>query len=192
MQNMKKKPLMLGTLAVAMLVTSGCTKTGASNESPTTGVVDSTSVTQQLQNAKEMATNAWQETKEATTNAMASVKEGATNAWADMKESLQSITGYTYDQKDAFVASASADVDALDQKIKELSDKVANASDSVKTNEQAKLEELNANRADLGKKLDDVKNSTEAGWNDAKTGFKNSYDDVKNSLKQAWHELTTN
>ena len=51
------------------------------------------SVTQELQNAKEVATNAWQETKEATTN-----------AWADIKESLQSITGYSYDQKDAFVA----------------------------------------------------------------------------------------
>ncbi len=76
--------------------------------------------------------------------------------------------------------------------MKELSDKVANASDSVKTNEQAKLEQLNAQRADLGKKLDDVKNSTEAGWNDAKAGFKNSYDQVKNSLKEAWQGLTAN
>jgi chromosome segregation ATPase len=179
-QNMRKQPLMLGTLAVAMLVTSGCTKSGTSDESSATGETNSMSVTQELQNAKEVATNAWQETKEATTN-----------AWADIKESLQSITGYSYDQKDAFVTHASTDVDALDEKMKELSDKVANASDSVKTNEQAKLEELNAQRADLGKKLDDVKNSTEAGWNDAKAGFKNSYNQVKNSLKEAWQGLTT-
>ncbi len=48
------------------------------------------------------------------------------------------------------------------------------------------------NVLDLGKKLDDVKNSTEAGWNDAKAGFKNSYDDVKNSLKEAWQDLMAN
>jgi hypothetical protein len=109
---MKKKPLMLGILAVAMLVAPGCTKNGTPDESSATGDTNSMSVTQQLQNAKEVATNAWQETKEATTN-----------GWADLKESLQSIIGYSYDQKDAFVASASADVDALDQKMKELSDK---------------------------------------------------------------------
>jgi chromosome segregation ATPase len=189
---MKNKPLMLGALAAAMLVTSGCTKTGTSDESAATGETNSMSVTQQVQNSQETTSNAWQETKDVTTNAMANVKEAITNAWVEIKESLQSITGYPYDQKDAFVASASADVDALDQKTKELSDKVANASDSVKTNEQAKLEELNAQRADLGQKLDTVKNATEAGWNDAKAGFKNSYDQVKNSLKEAWQGVTEN
>ena len=187
---MKKKPLMLGTLAVAMLVTSGCTKGGTSEESPATGDANSLSVTQQLQNAKDVVTNTWQKTKDITTNVVASVKEETTNAWANIKESLQSITGYTYDKKDDFVASASADVDALDQKIKELSDKVANAGDSVKASAQAKLQDLNAKRAVLGQKLDDVKNSTEANWNDVKTGFKSAYDDVKDSLKQTWQSLT--
>lgn len=189
---MKKKPLILGTLAVAMLVTAGCTKTETSNEYPATGDANSLSVTQQLQNVKEVVTNAWQKTKEVTTNVVASVKEDTTNAWANIKESLQAITGYTYDKKDAFVASASADVDAVDQKITELSDKVANASDSVKASAQAQLQDLNAKRAVLGQKLDDVKNSTEANWNDAKTGFKSSYEDVKDSLKQTWRSLTGN
>jgi hypothetical protein len=39
--------------------------------------------------------------------------------------------------------------------------------------------------ATLGQKLDEVKNATEANWNDAKAGFKDSYDDLKSSLKQA-------
>jgi vacuolar-type H+-ATPase subunit I/STV1 len=184
---MKKKPLILGTLAVAMLVSAGCNKADMPDSSSTTSDTNS-----MPENVKEIATNAWQKTKEVTTNVVTSVEKGTTNAWADIKESLQSATDYTYDKKDAFVASASADADALDQKIKDLSDKVANASDSVKTSAQAKLQDLNAKRADLGKKLDDVKNSTEANWNDVKTGFKNSYNDVKDSLKQAWQSLTTN
>jgi hypothetical protein len=184
---MKNKPLILGTLAVAMLVSVGCKKSDVADEYPATGDTNSMS-----ENAKDMATNAWQKTKEVTTNVMANVKEVTTNAWASVKESLQSATDYTYDKKDAFVADASADVAAVDQKIKELSDKAAGASDSVKASAQAKLQDLNAKRAVLGQKLDDVKNATEANWNDAKAGFKSSYDDVKDSLKQTWQDMTGN
>ena len=175
-QIMKNKPLILGTIAVAMLVSAGCKKNDMSDGYPTTSDTNSVS-----ENAKEMATNAWQKTIEVTTN-----------AWANIKESLQSATDYTYNKKDAFVAGASADVDAVDQNIKELSDKAAIAGDSVKASAQAKLQDLNAKRAVLGQKLDDVKNSTEANWNDVKAGFKSSYDDMKDSLKQAWQSLTGN
>ena len=184
---MKNKPLILGTLAVAILVSAGCKKTDISDANTATGDNNSMS-----DNAKEIATNAWQKTKEVTTNVLASVKEGTTNAWASLKESLQSATDYTYDKKDAFVAGASADLAAMDRKIAELSDKAANASDSVKASVQAKLQDLNARRVTLGKKLDDVKSSTEANWNDVKAGFKSSYDDVKESLKQTWQSLTGN
>lgn len=183
---MKNKPLILGALTVAILVSAGCQKTETS-DATTPG--DNNSMSEQV---KDVATNAWQKTKEVTTNVLANVKEGTTNAWANLKESLQSAMGYSYDKKDEFVAGASADVAALDQKIKELSDKAAGASDSVKASAQAELQDLNAKRAALGKKLDDVKNATEANWNDAKAGFKSSYDDAKASLKQAWHDLTGN
>jgi chromosome segregation ATPase len=174
---MKNKTLILVALAVAT-VASGCKQ---SNENSTASDNNSLSVTQQLQNAKEMTTNAWAHTKEATTQ-----------AWANVTESAQSAADYTYDKKDAFVAVASTNLDALDQKIKELSDKAANASDSVKAGAQAKIQELRDKRAALDKKMDAVKNATEADWNDVKTAFQNSYDDVKNSLKQTWQWFTDN
>ncbi len=173
---MKNKPLIVGMLAVAILASVGCKKTEMSDASTANG--DTNSISDQV---KEVATNAWQKTKEVTTN-----------AWASMKESLTAVTDYTYDKKDAFVVGASADVDAVDQKIKELSDKAASASDSVKASTQARLQDLSAKRVALGKKLDDVKNATEANWNDMKTGFKDSYEDMKNSLKQAWQDLVGN
>jgi hypothetical protein len=77
----------------------------------------------------------------------------------------------------------------LDQKIGVLSDKVASISDSSKADAQAKLQDLQSQRAALDKKLDDVKNATQADWNDAKTAFENSYNDTKNSLKQTWQWL---
>jgi hypothetical protein len=186
-QAMKNKSLILAVLAIATCVV-GCKQSNTADENSTSSDTNSQPA-QQLQNAKEVATNVLQQTKDATTNAWAKVKEGTTNAWADIKDSMQTTKDYTYDKKDAFVAGASADLDALDQKIKELSDKAANASDSVKADAQTKLQELRDKRAALDKKLDGVKNATEADWNDTKIAFQNSYDDVKNSLKQAWQWL---
>jgi hypothetical protein len=182
---MKTKPLILASFAIVTLVT-GCKQSNPAVESPPAGDTNSLSATQQVQNAKEAGTNAWQNVKDTTTNAWSNLKEGTTNAWADIKDSLKTTKDYTYDKKDAFVADASADLDALDRKIKELSDKAATSSDSVKADAQTKLQELRDKRAVLGQKLDAVKNATAADWNDAKTAFQNSYDDMKNSLKQAW------
>ncbi len=151
----------------------GC-KQSNPEENPAASATNSLS-----QNAKEMATNAWQKTKDVTTN-----------AWVDLKDTMQPVADYTYDKKDEFVAAASADLAALDQRIKELSDKAASASDSVKNEAQTKLQNLREKRAEAGKKLDEVKNAGQADWNELKTGFQTSYDDVKNSLKQTWQWLT--
>ena len=186
---MKNNLQILAALVATMLAT-GCKQSNPADENTPPSDTNSMSVTQQLQNVKEVATNAWQKAKDTTTNAWASVKEGTSNAWADVKESMQPTADYTYDKKDAFVAAAKADLDALDQKIKEFSDKVATASGSVKADAQTKLLELRDKRPVLNQKLDAVKNATEADWNDTKTAFQNSYDDVKNSLKQAWQWLT--
>lgn len=177
---MKNKSLIFATLAATILVT-GCSQSNPSAENSAASDTNSLSVTQQLQNAKEMATNAWEKTKEATTN-----------AWADLTEALQPGTDYSYDKKDAFVAAASADLATLDQKIDGLSEKIANASDSVKADAQTKLQELRNKRVNLDAKLAEVKNSTEATWNDTKTGFQNAYDDTKSYLKQSWQSLTSN
>ena len=186
---MKSKPLILGTLAIAALVI-GCKQSNPTDENSEVGDTNSMAVTQRLQNAQEVGTNAWQETKDAATNAWANVKEETTNAWADAKESAQSTADYTYDKKDEFVAKASADLDVMDQKIKELSDKAATASDSVKNEAQAKLQDLHDKRTALGKKLDDVKNASQTDWDELKAGFQTAYDDTKASLKQAWQWLT--
>jgi predicted nucleic acid-binding Zn-ribbon protein len=185
---MKKNSLILTALAVVTLV-GGCKQSNPTDENPAPSDTNSLSVTQQPDNAKEVATNAWQKTKEATTNAWADVKEGTTNTWGDIKDSLQTTADYTYDKKDAFVAAASADLDALDRKINELSDKAATATDSVKNEAQTKLQDLRDKRTALDKKLDDVKNASQADWNELKVGFQTSYDDAKTSLKQTWQWL---
>jgi len=175
-----KTQLLIATLAVTTLAV-GCKKSNPEDTSSPAGDTNSSSmsVTQQLQNAKEVFTNAWQKTKEKTTNAL-----------ENAKEAVQAAVDYTYDKKEAFTAKASADLESLDQNIKDLADKAANASDSIKADAQVKLQELREKREALGKKMDDLKNATEANWNDAKTAFSQSYDDVKAAFKSAWQWLT--
>ena len=165
--------LAIGTLGV------GCKKSNSTAENLPVSDTNSSSMAVTMENAKEVATNGWQKTKEVTTN-----------AWENAKESIQSAMGYGYDQKDAFVASANADLDAIDQKIKKLSDKAATASDSVKADAQAKIQALRDQRAGLSQKLDAVKNATAADWDTVKADFKNAYDQVKTSCQDAWKWLT--
>ncbi len=184
---MKKSISILAALVAVTALITACNRnsdnvnsaSGDTNLPPTTNDLSLGSTNPSVsQQATGMATNAWEKTKEATTN-----------AWQDIKESLSSAWDYSYDKKDAFMADATNDLSALDQKIQTLSDKAATANDNVKADAQVKLQELRAKRAVLDQKLTDVKNSTEANWNDVKAGFQASYEDAKSSVKQAWQWL---
>jgi phage-related protein len=181
---MKKQLFVLTFLAVALLKAS-CEPTAASGETNTS----SSSVKQQWQTVKTDVTNAWQDVKQTTTQTWANVKTTTTQAWDTAKSSIHSLTDYTYSQKDKFVANAQTDLDALDRRIKEFSDKTADATDSAKAGAKAKVQSLRNQRAVLNQKLDEVKNATAAGWDDAKTAYNNSYYATKDSLKQAWQWL---
>jgi hypothetical protein len=186
---MKNQLLTMMALAAAMFA-AGCKPASQPNENATSGDTNSSlSSTQQSENVKDVTTNAWQKIKDTTTNAWENAKEGTSNAWDATKGSLQPAVNYTYDKKDEFVTNATADLVILDQKIQEWSDKAATASDSVKNEAQAKLQDLRGQRAELDKKLDAVKNASQADWDKLKVGFQTAYDDTKNSLKQAWQWL---
>jgi hypothetical protein len=135
-------------------------------------------VSQQFESARDIATNAWQK-----------VKTTATNALEATKQSVHSLVDYSYDKKDAFIIRATTELDSIDQKIKELSDKAATASGAVKADAQLKIQTLRDQRAVLGQKLDAAKQATETQWNEVKTAFQKAYDEVKQSCADAWQWL---
>jgi predicted nucleic acid-binding Zn-ribbon protein len=169
-----KKTILLLTAVALVTAAVGCKKSGTDDNSMN-GDTNPPTVSE---NAATMATNAWQKTK-----------EGTTNAWAEIKESLSSTADYGYDKKQEFLTAATNDLAVLDQRIQDLSDRAANAGDSVKADAQSKLQDLRAKRAALDQKMDDVRNSTETNWTDVKTAFRTSYDDVKSSVKTTWQWL---
>lgn len=159
-------------LAASVLLSAGCGPSGSDNS-------NLSSTNQTAQNIQGDLSNAWQSTK-----------ESSSNAWDHVKSSMQSTGDYTYEHKDAFVAKTKAELDALDVKIQEWSDKAANAADSAKADAQAKLQDLRSQRGVLNQKFEAVKKSTDADWNDVKAGFENSYDSTTNSVRQAWQWLS--
>jgi hypothetical protein len=160
----------------------------------------------------ETASNAWQSTQVASTNAWDATKTTATNAWQDTKEASSNVWqktkdaftagdstnevstnyfGYDYSQKDNFVNEARASLNDLDQKASGLTNRIAAASDKTKADLQQTLDDINVKRADLGRKLDDIKNATQDNWNDAKASFVKSYHDLKAELKAGWDSVTS-
>jgi len=187
---MKEKSLLLVALAVAALVTSCKQSNPADNPPATSGTNSTTSLTNAWQKTREITTNAWADAKDTATNAWANTKTAAMEAWVDIKEKTGSTGDYTYAKKDEFVTQATADVNALDQKIRELSDQAAKANESAKDDARTKLQDVHNKREALDQKLNNVKTATEADWNNAKAAFRNSDEEVQNSIKQTWQWLS--
>ncbi|MGH7950396.1 MAG: hypothetical protein ACREFE_00525 [Limisphaerales bacterium] len=118
-----------------------------------------------------------------------SVSDSLNQGWQNIKEHIQPRVDYTFDKQREFVKNAAADLSALDQKIRELSEKTANATFAIGTNARANLDELRGQRAILYEKLNDVKEATADDWNTAKAGFQKVEDELKSSLKKSWPRL---
>ncbi len=190
-----KKTSLIGTLTLAVIITAGCNKSSTETVGDTNSVSTNESAgmtaSNGWQNAKEMGSNGWTATKNATSNAWEATKDATTNAWEKTKETLTresgegstNYFGYDYSMKDSFVSEANTNLYYLDQKASPFSDKVSSATGDSKADLQQKLQEVNARRADAGRKLDDVKNASLDNWNDAKAAFIKAYYDLKASLK---------
>jgi chromosome segregation ATPase len=190
-----KKINVLAAFAAAILITAGCSKQPGVEPESDTNSVATNSVSGSVSNAweatKGAATNAWQDTKEASTNAWDKTK-AAFGAGMTTNEVSTNYFSDDFSQKDAFVAEARTTLDNLDQRIYNLENKVAGANDKSKANLQQDIQDLKNKRADLDRKYEDLKNSTQYNWNDVKTAFETSYYSVRDSLRSAWHSLTNN
>jgi hypothetical protein len=190
-----KKINFLAALMAAVLITAGC------NKQPAGGLNDDTNSVAP-NDVSGSASNAWQNTKEASSNAWEATKGATTNAWDKTKEAFgagattnEISTNYFSDgfsQKDAFVAEARTTLDNLDQRITNLDNKVAGVNATAQANLQQDVQDLKNKRADLDRKYEDVKNSTQDNWEDAKTAFETSYYSVRDALRSAWHSLDNN
>jgi predicted small secreted protein len=106
------------------------------------------------------------------------------NTVAGMKQDTQQASDYTYEKKEEYQRSLSAQMRELDVKTDELKVKAGRASDSVKAEFNKNMEALDRQKVVLKEKMDAVKTSTASGWDQVKA----STDSAMNSVKQAYEK----
>jgi hypothetical protein len=157
---------------------AGCNNSNPTIEGSPGGGTNLSSFQQKCEDAREMANHTWQQ---------AQVNPATT--YAEAKESAETSVDYAFNQKRECVAQAVAELDSLDQKIRQLLDKVATASDFVKIDARTKILRLTDQRAALNQELAALQNATAENWRDAKTEFKKAKDEAKTSWQQTWEWL---
>jgi len=173
---MKTTHFLIVTVLAALAVGCGrsCPTIGGASDSGTNLI----SVQQKSENARQFAANTWQQ-----------ANVSATNAVAKAKESAAGVVDYSFPQRSECVVQAVAELDSLDQEIRQLSDKLATASDSVKIDARIEIIMLSDQRAALNQRLAELQNATTDNWDEAKTEFKRADDDARASWRQTWQWL---
>jgi hypothetical protein len=104
-------------------------------------------------------------------------------------ETIEAIRSYTVEKKDealAYVRKVGADVDA---RIKDLKAQAAKQTGEAKARSQALIKDLDAKRAEAGKKASDLSRATKASWDKAKDAFAEAYREVAAAYDRAAAEI---
>jgi hypothetical protein len=104
-------------------------------------------------------------------------------------ETIEAIRSYTVEKKDealAYVRKVGADVDA---RIKDLKAQAARQTGEAQARSQALIKDLEAKRAEAGKKASDLSRATKASWDKAKDAFAEAYREVAAAYDRAAAEI---
>jgi hypothetical protein len=107
------------------------------------------------------------------------------STWSGVKEDTRAAKDYTYEKKDEYKSRLEYQMLELDKKTEELKGKAANASESVKREFEKDMSELSRQKAVLKEKLESVKSSSAAAWEDTKAGAESAWDSVKRTYERA-------
>jgi len=107
------------------------------------------------------------------------------STWSGVKQDTRAAKDYTYEKKDEYRSRLEYQMQELDAKTEELKGKAANASESVKREFDKDMSELARHKAVLKEKLESVKSSSAAAWEDTKAGTESAWDSVKRTYERA-------
>ena len=101
----------------------------------------------------------------------------------EIKEAVDATKSYAARGKDEFVASMDQKLNELDAKIAELSAKTATLKDDAQAEGNKALDALREQRAQLGRKFQDMKASSKDAWQDVKAGFESAYAELEKAYE---------
>jgi gas vesicle protein len=95
------------------------------------------------------------------------------------------ITSYSVEKKKEAVAYGKKLMSDFDKQIKELEGQIARDTSAAKADAQRQLKDLKAQRAETGKKLDELGRASAQSWDSMKHGFAEAYKDLQQSYDKA-------
>jgi len=154
-----RKPLFLlfAALSPVAFLASSCSK---SDDSGTT-----------VQVVKDDTKVVIQDTKVTVEKAATSVKDAVSDTWDSIKD-------YTFDKRAEFTARTNRMAEKLDDKVHDISGKLAGLPDTAAKDEDAAMKEYKDAREDLKAKLTEMGDATADTWGDA-----------KEKVNQAWKRV---
>ena len=107
------------------------------------------------------------------------------NTVAGMKEDSHQVSVYTYEKREEYQRALAAQMRELDAKTAQLKVKAAQASDATKVQFNSSMAALDREKAVLNQKMEALKTSTAATWNDVKAGTDSAMLSVQNAYEKA-------
>ena len=107
----------------------------------------------------------------------------------DTKEAVESTTQYTMQQKDTFQKAVQAELAEMQTKIAELRKQTNAAAVEARAEMQKALQELERNKEEARKQLDEVTQSTNSAWSKLKDNMNAAVADLKKSYKEIVSKL---
>ena len=104
-------------------------------------------------------------------------------------ETVDAIKSYSVEKKDEAVAYARKVGAEVDAHIKELKAEAARQTGEAKARSDALLRDLDAKRAQAGRKASEMSRATQSSWDRAKEAFANAYREVAAAYDRAAAEI---
>jgi hypothetical protein len=95
------------------------------------------------------------------------------------------MTAYSVEKKKEAVAYGKKMMSDFDKQMKDLEKQVARDTSATKADAQRQLKDLKAQRAEAGKKLDELGHASAQSWDGMKHAFANAYKDLQQSYDRA-------
>jgi cytochrome c553 len=108
----------------------------------------------------------------------------------ETREALKAANDYAYAQRKEFAAKMNAELEGLKEEMNQLAAHVEKSNAATKDEAAPRMKSLQERSDTLREKLDELKNATEATWEDVKAGVSKGADELKESVTQARHWLS--
>ena len=119
------------------------------------------------------------------TSTTPSADDVATRAERERREAVDATAEQVQLEKQQYERKLEEGLNELDRKMADLSARIEEAQGTAKERLQAEWKELPPERERARERLDEIKNSSAAAWDDLKAGAQDAFSDLRKSVNQA-------